>query len=111
MDRLRQHVLLLSNASRAGGRARILDDETIELHDCMGWRHAWTDVLRANHPELELSIHNSRQSLSGFVVVFRLPRERTHWTGFVVLGLLLACCCYVLVSIQHWGGLAVEARI
>lgn len=98
MEPLREHILLLCNADRAGGRAQILDEETIALYDCMDWSHALTDALTLLYPDLQLSVKASRQSLSGFVVHFRRPRWYSHLGWYAAIGVLLACCCYMLWS-------------
>ena len=104
MDRLRQLVLRLSNAERVGGRAEILDGHTLILYDCMFWGSHNTEVVLSQHPEVQISVKASRQSLSGFAVTFFVPytgRREAFW--YLVIGLALACCAYALMR-PPWAG-------
>ena len=103
MERLRALVLRLSNADRVGGRAQIVDGQTVVLYDCMHWSDACSEGVLAHHPEARISIRACRQSLSGFTVTFRCARNgRRETAWYLVIGLVLACCGYALVRPPWW---------
>lgn len=98
METMRQLILRLSNADRVGGRVEIIDSRTVVLYDCMYWGSHNTDVVLSHYPETRISVKSSRQSLSQFTVTFFFPqslRKEIFW--YVVIGLVLACCAYVLL--------------
>ena len=98
MDGLRQLVLQLSNAERAGGRAQIVDSRTLILYDCMNWSCRCTDVVSTQFPEVQISVRACRQSLSGFTLVFHRGagmRKELFW--LLVISLALAGCAYMLM--------------
>lgn len=97
MDQLRDLILQLCSAERTGGRVQVYDSETLALVDCMNWKHCWTDLLTQHYPTLELSIKSSRQSLSGYIVCFRVARPRVHFGWHLAVGLILGCCLTVLL--------------
>lgn len=99
MEKLRNLILRLSNAERVGGRVHIFDSHTVVLYDCMYWASFNTDMVLAHYPEIQISVKACRQSLSGFQVTFTLPkssRREAFW--FMVIGLALASCAYVLLN-------------
>lgn len=104
MDRLKALVLRLANADRVGGRVVVMDGRTLILYDCMHWGCSCTETVLSLHPEAQISVHACRQSLSGFSVTFRVdtsPRRELAWC--LVIGLVFACCCYVLYMPPRWG--------
>ncbi len=111
-DRLRQLVLRLSNAERVGGRTEAPDHRTVVLYDCLYWGSYNTDIVLAHYPEVQISVRTSRQSLSGFTVTFFVPQStprEVFW--YLVIGLALACCAYVLLIQPPWGDEKPAARI
>jgi hypothetical protein len=103
MQCLRSLVLRLANADRVGGRATVLDNDTLVLNDCMHWGSLCTESVLAQFPEIQISVRSSRQSLSGFSVVFyRPPSRRRELFWCLVIGLALACCAYVLLRPPWW---------
>ena len=103
MERLRSLVLRLANADRVGGRAIIVDGQTLILYDCMHWGCHCTDVVLSHFPETQISVRACRQSLSGFTVVFHTCKStRNEIVWYLVIGLCLACCSYVLLRPPWW---------
>ncbi len=103
MDRLRALILRLANAERVGGRASIVDAQTIILYDCTHWGCHCTDTVVAQFPEVQISVRACRQSLSGFTVIFhRADSVRRELAWYVVIGLGLACCTYILLRPPWW---------
>ena len=103
MDKLRALVMQLACAERVGGRATVVDDRTLILYDCMHWSSSCTEVLLAQFPDVQISVRACRQSLSGYIVVFhRGGRLDQELLWYVVIGLGLACCGYVLMQ-PPWG--------
>lgn len=103
MERLRTLVLQLSNADRVGGRAVVVDANTLVLNDCMHWSCRCTDVVLSHFPDVHISVRAHRQSLSGFSLVFhRGGKGRRELAWYLVIGLALACACYVLLKPPWW---------
>ncbi len=103
MDRLRQLILRLANAERVGGRATIVDGRTIILYDCTHWGCHCTDAVLAQFPEVQISVRVSRQSLTGFTVIFHCQdNARRELAWYLVIGLGLACCTYILLRPPWW---------
>lgn len=103
IEQIRGLVLLLVDAERLGGRVQIVDRQTLMLYDCMSWDCMCTDAVMARYPEVRISIRASRQSLSGFTVTFhvgRSTRRETAW--YLVIGLFLSCCGYLLIKSPWW---------
>lgn len=103
MDRFRALVLCLASADRLGGRAQIVDGQTVVLYDCMYWSDACSEGLLAHYPETRITVRACRQSLSGFNVTFRCARNggrEAAW--YLVIGLVLACCAYALARPPWW---------
>jgi hypothetical protein len=103
MDRLRQLILRLSNSERVGGRASIVDGRTVILYDCTHWGCLSTDAVLAQFPEVQISVRACRQSLTGFTVIFHCQdNTRRELAWYVVIGLGLACCAYILLRPPWW---------
>jgi hypothetical protein len=105
MESLKSLVLRLANVERVGGRATVLDAQTLVLNDCMHWSCHSTDTVLSHFPEVHISVRACRQSLSGFSVVFHVGKSmRGELAWYLVIGFGLACCCYVLPRPSWWGG-------
>jgi hypothetical protein len=103
IEQLSNLVLLLADAERLGGRVQIMDAETLILYDCMNWDCFCTDAVVVRYPEVRISVRSCRQSLSGFSVTFhagRCLRKEAGW--YLVIGLFLACCGYLLIRPPWW---------
>lgn len=103
MEALKELVLRLANADRVGGRVTVVDGSTLILNDCMNWSCVCTEHVLSRFPDVQISVRSSRQSLSGFSVVFHrgasTPREIV-W--YLLIGVGLACCCYLLLRPPWW---------
>lgn len=103
MDGLRTLVLQLANAERVGGRATVMDSHTLVLYDCMHWSCRCTDIVASYYPEVQISVRGSSSSLSGFTLVFHWKRAgRRELLWYLVIGLALAGCAYVLLRPPWW---------
>ena len=103
IEDVRKLILLLVNAERLGGRVQVVDGQTLDLYDCMTWDSFCSDAVIAHYPEVKISVRASRQSLSGFAVTFhvrRCSRRETVW--YLVIGLSLACCGFILLRSPWW---------
>lgn len=103
IEGVKQLILQLVDAERLGGRVQVVDSVTLQLYDCMTWDSFCTDAVIARYPEVKISVRASRQSLSGFAVtfhLFRCARRETVW--YLVIGLFLACCGYILLRSPWW---------
>lgn len=95
---VKQVILQLCDAPKRGGRVIMDDSSTLLLYDCSKWTDLQTDALRARYPEIELDVQTCEQSLSGYVVIFRLHEasmSRSN-TWLVLIGLLVACFVLLL---------------
>jgi hypothetical protein len=103
IEQIKGLVLLLVDAERLGGRAQVMDGQTLVLYDCMSWDCACTDTVMARYPEVRISVRASRQSLSGFIVTFHMGRSaRRETVWYLVIGLFLACCGFLLIKSPWW---------
>jgi hypothetical protein len=103
MDRLRTLVLGLADADRVGGRATIVDGQTLILYDCTHWGCHSTDVVLGHFPEVQVSARACRQSLSGFCIIFhRRASTGREMVWYLVIGLGIACCSYILFRPPWW---------
>ena len=103
MEALKRLVLNVVNADRVGGRATIVSTRTMILDDCMLWSCRCTEAVVAVFPEILISVRASRQSLSGFSVVFNMGQNPARESGwYLVIGLFLAGCVYVLLNPPWW---------
>jgi hypothetical protein len=103
MDPLKKLVLSVVGADRVGGRATIVNLRTLILDDCMLWSCQCSDAVVAVFPEVLISVRASRHSLSGFSVIFSMGQNRSRETGwYLVIGLFLAGCVYVLLNPPWW---------
>ncbi len=94
MEALPGFVLGLINSDRHGGRTLKTDEHTLVLYDCGYWADAYSSVVKDAFPEVDISIHVSHGSLSGFIVVFHLSRDRSAYlwialSAAVLMALLL----------------------
>jgi hypothetical protein len=93
MDTLQPWLLRLINSNKYGGRTMRTDEQTVVLYDCGVWTDAHSQAVKAKYPECDIAITQSLASLSGFIVVFRMHRDRSLYTWVtatgVVFGLLL----------------------
>jgi hypothetical protein len=102
--RLSEFVLLLTSAERVGGRTRCVGVDRVELYDCVRWPHHYTDCVLLDFPEVSIDICASRQSLSGFAVIFswrKGARVETMW--YIAIALGLTSCVYALFASPWWG--------
>jgi len=74
-ERIRTFVDRMLRAGRYGGRCIMRDEHTILLYDVASWGDAQTRALQARFPECEVTCEANTGSLSGFVVVIRLPPQ------------------------------------
>jgi hypothetical protein len=67
------------------------DERTVVLYDCGVWTDTHTQVVKNKYPECDIAVMQSQASLSGFIVVFKLHRDRSFyaWATAVVAVLIL----------------------
>lgn len=82
MDTLPAWILRTVDSERYGGRTIRTDERTVVLYDCGTWTTAHARAVRARYPECDIAVTHSPASLSGFVVIFTLTRDRSlyRWT-------------------------------
>ncbi len=81
----------LIQSYRYGGRAVCTDESTVVVYDCGIWSDAHSGAVRDRFPECEVNIMQSGASLSGFIVVVKIHRDRNVYTwGTVLLAVLTA---------------------
>jgi hypothetical protein len=102
--RLAEFVLLLTSAERVGGRTRCIGPDRVELYDCARWPYHYTECVLLDFPEVSIDVCSSRQSLTGFAVIFswrRRPRVEIMW--YIAIALGLTSCVYALFTSPWWG--------
>ena len=95
MQAIHGFVLELTNAKHTGARVVLHPPDILVVYDCPAWSEFLSQRLRTRFPSLEVDIESSTESLSGFVVVVRRLRVRSHaWAG--ALGFVLSLSLFVL---------------
>ena len=91
MDTLPRWILRLIDSDRYGGRTICTDDSTVVLYDCGVWTDGHTLAVHGKYPECEVVVMQSSHSLSGFIVVFSLHRDRSvyAWSAAVLLAVAI----------------------
>jgi hypothetical protein len=101
MESITRWILQLINSERHGGRVMCTDEHTAILYDCGMWSDAHTQLIHAKYPECEVTILPSEASLSGFIVVFKMHRDRSVYTW--VTAAVLAMSLILLTGRQMIG--------
>ena len=104
MEGLRCHVLRLANAEKTGARAQVLNESTLVLTDCMSWNRDHTERLRGFFPDVEISIHHNRRSLSNFSIHFHMGSGGRELRWYIFACAVMACCAYALINPPLWSG-------
>lgn len=100
---IKELILLIVNADRLGGRVETVDRAHLVLYDCMSWDCSCTNAVLSRYPEVQISVRASRRSLSGFTVTFHVQRcTRGEAAWYLVIGLFLACCVFILRRSPWW---------
>ncbi len=89
MDALQLWLHRTINSERFGGRTVRSDDQTVVLYDCGTWTEEHSRMVRAKYPECDITITHCQASLSGFIVVFRLRRDRSLYAWITATGAVL----------------------
>jgi hypothetical protein len=89
MDTLPSWLLKTIDCDRYGGRTMRTDEQTVVLYDCGTWTDAHTRAVRSKYPECDITVTQSQASLSGFIVVFKLRRDRSLYRWVSALGAML----------------------
>ena len=66
------------------------DEQTVVLYDCGVWTDAHSQAVKARYPECDITIAQSQGSLSGFIVVFKLHRDRSLYTWVTATAMVFA---------------------
>jgi hypothetical protein len=77
MDTLQKWLLLTIDSNRYGGRTMRTDENTVVLYDCCTWTDGHTRLVKGRYPECDITVTQSHASLSGFIVVFKMHRDRS----------------------------------
>jgi len=104
MHPLYQTLTGITRPSKTGCRLLGEGSTSMHIYDLNQWTHEQAEALRAVHPRIEISVHASAQSLSGFVVRVREPPPPPYVRLRLLLAgvFLLAGLC-VRPSILHLG--------
>lgn len=76
------------------GRLRFEDDGTLTLLDCSEWNWDHSNRLSVRFPDVHVTMRSSRESLSGFVVIFSKKQDSLATLWLLLIGLLLAAVVY-----------------
>jgi hypothetical protein len=86
MDTLPSWLLKMIDSNKYGGRTMRTDEHTVVLYDCGVWTDAHSQAVKTKYPECAIAITQSHASLSGFIVVFRMHRDRSLYAWFTATG-------------------------
>jgi hypothetical protein len=78
------------DSDRYGGRTVLTDENTLVLYDCGVWTDAHTQAVKNKFPECEIVVMQSQVSLSGFIVMFRIHRDRSLMAWITVAAIVFA---------------------
>jgi hypothetical protein len=103
MDTLPSWLLKTIDCDRYGGRTMRTDEQTVVLYDCGTWTDAHTRAVRSKYPECDITVTQSQASLSGFIVVFKLRRDRSlyRWVSAWIALFLLVLFSVVQLFYVH----------
>jgi hypothetical protein len=78
------------------------DDQTLVLYDCGVWTDAHTQAVKTKFPECDIAVMQSQASLSGFIVVFRMHRDRSFYTWVTATAAVLALLLVTARQLVLW---------
>ena len=90
MDSLSRLITKIINSDEYGGRTLQTDENTMVLYDCGVWTDAHSHVVHSWFPECDISVMQSHASLSGFIVVLKMHRDRAAYYWTVAITAILA---------------------
>jgi hypothetical protein len=99
---IKETILGLCEAPKRGGR--LVSDGgggRLLLYDCGSWTDMHTEALRARYPEVELDVQACSQSLSGFVIMFRV-RETPVMGQHLLLVLIGFVVALFIALLMHF---------
>ena len=102
MNSLPRCVLKMINSDRYGGRTMQTDDQTLVLYDCGVWTDTHTQAVKVKFPECDIAVMQSQASLSGFIVVFRMHRDRSLYTWVTATVAVLALLLVTARQLVLW---------
>jgi hypothetical protein len=91
------------NSDRYGGRTVLTDDQTLVLYDCGVWTDTHTQAVKSKYPECDIAVMQSQASLSGFIVVFRIHRDRSYFAWITATGAVIALILVTARQMVLWG--------
>ena len=90
METLSRLITRIIRSDQYGGRTLQTDEHTIVLYDYGVWTDVHSHAIHSRFPECDISVMQSHASLSGFIVVFKMHRDRAVYVWMtVVVGILM----------------------
>lgn len=89
MDSLQSWLHRTINSDRYGGRTVRTDEQTVVLYDYGTWTEGHSRMVRTKFPECDITITQCQASLSGFIVLFKLKRDRSLYTWITATAAML----------------------
>ena len=77
LQHLQSWLHKVADTNKYGGRTVQSDGQTVVLYDCGTWTDAHSRMVRGKYPECDITVTQCQASLSGFIVVFRLRRDKS----------------------------------
>ena len=96
MQAVQQTLAAILRSSQTGARFSVESPDTLLIFDCSVWRSDYHYALHARHPNLDINVYHSDESLSGFVVVVRKRPRAPLAPWLTAFGLALALFAYTL---------------
>jgi hypothetical protein len=90
MDSFQAWLHRTINSERYGGRTVRTDEQTVVLYDYGTWTEGHSRAVRAKFPECDIAITQCQASLSGFIVLFKLKRDRSLYAWITATAVVLA---------------------
>jgi hypothetical protein len=90
VERLSKYLMKVVESDKYGGRIICVDENTVVLYDCGSWSDIHSEVVHSKYPECEISITPSSSSLSGFVVIAKIHKDKGVFRWVMIAFFLLA---------------------
>ena len=98
VEALSKFMHRLVESERYGGRTILASEDTVIMYDCGTWSDAHSQAVHVKFPECEISILPSSASLSGFMVLAKIHKEKgLFWWTMAACG----AAAFILATARH----------
>ena len=98
MEKVKRTICLVLNLPQAGGRIFQRDEYTLLLMDYDYLPHKAIQLIADQHPQLQIDMHQSDHSSTGYAVIFTLPSHKNVFQQSVCMQLFLTLVFVTVVA-------------